>query len=69
MDIIERTVINFYYKNYLQKYFSRRRRIKRYNVFLGIKSSTILWVGCIVTVDIENSKVNIEFKYEPFIEE
>ncbi|XKM13539.1 DUF600 family protein [Orbaceae bacterium ac157xtp] len=33
-----------------------------------IENNLTAWIGCIITVDIENSKINIEYKYEPFIE-
>lgn len=43
--------------------------LKRYTLDNNLTNGHPIWTGCIVTVDIENSKINIEFKYEPFIEE
>lgn len=43
--------------------------LKQYTLDNNLSNGYPIWTGCIVTVDIENSKINIDFKYEPFIEE
>lgn len=43
--------------------------LKKYTLDNNLTNGNPIWIGCIITVDIENSKINIEFKYEPFIEE
>ncbi|XKM13541.1 DUF600 family protein [Orbaceae bacterium ac157xtp] len=49
--------------------FSELIKLKQYTIDNNLTNGHPIWIGCIVTVDIENSKINIEFKYEPFIEE
>ncbi|WP_392551199.1 hypothetical protein RHO14_06800 [Orbus wheelerorum] len=49
--------------------FSAMLELKKYTIDNNLTNGNPIWVGCIVTVDIENAKINIEFKYEPFIEE
>ncbi|MCX8648770.1 hypothetical protein J3U21_00270 [Gilliamella sp. B2776] len=43
--------------------------LKKYMLENNLTNGKPIWAGCIVTVDLESSKINIEFKYEPFIEE
>ncbi|XKM13540.1 hypothetical protein RCS94_11025 [Orbaceae bacterium ac157xtp] len=43
--------------------------LKQFTLNNNLTNNHSIWIGCIVTVDIEKSKINIEFKYEPFIEE
>ncbi|XKM13543.1 hypothetical protein RCS94_11040 [Orbaceae bacterium ac157xtp] len=43
--------------------------LKQYTIDNNLTNGHPIWVGCIVTIDIEKSKINIEFKYEPFIDE
>jgi len=44
-------------------------RLRQYTLDNNLTNGNPVWIGCIVTVDIENAKINIDFKYEPFIEE
>ena len=41
------------------------RELRQYYIDNGLPA----WRGCIISVDIENAKINFEFKYEPFIDE
>ena len=43
-------------------------KLRQYSIDNNLTNGLPAWVGCIVTVDIENTKIDIEFKYEPFIE-
>lgn len=43
-------------------------KLRQYSIDNNLTNGLPAWVGCIVTVDIENAKIDIEFKYEPFIE-
>lgn len=42
-------------------------KLRQYYTDNNLTNGQPAWVGCIVTVDIENSKIGIDFKYEPFI--
>ncbi len=41
--------------------------LRKYYLDNNLSNGEPIWVGCIVEVDVEKSKINIEFKYEPFI--
>ncbi|WP_392563855.1 hypothetical protein RHO13_11575 [Orbus wheelerorum] len=43
--------------------------LKKYTLENNLTNGNPIWTGCIVTVDIEKLKINIDFKYEPFIKE
>lgn len=44
-------------------------KLRQYFIDNNLTNGNPIWTGCIVTVDIEKAKINIDFKYEPFIEE
>ena len=41
--------------------------IKKYFIDNNLTNGKPIWAGCIVEIDIKNSKINFEFKYERFI--
>ena len=41
--------------------------IKKYFLDNNLTNGEPIWAGCIVEIDIKNSKINFEFKYERFI--
>ncbi|MBI0096526.1 MULTISPECIES: hypothetical protein [Gilliamella] len=41
--------------------------IKKYFLDNNLTNGEPIWTGCIVEIDIKNSKINFEFKYERFI--
>ena len=41
--------------------------IKKYFIDNNLTNGEPIWAGCIVEIDIKNSKINFEFKYERFI--
>jgi len=41
--------------------------IKKYFLDNNLTNGKPIWEGCIVEIDIKNSKINFEFKYERFI--
>ncbi|AJA44762.1 hypothetical protein C7375_1633 [Frischella perrara] len=41
--------------------------LRKYYLDNNLSNGEPIWVGCIVEVDVKKSKINIEFKYEPFI--
>ncbi|RKS85746.1 hypothetical protein DES39_1159 [Orbus hercynius] len=43
--------------------------LREFTIVNNLTNGNSIWIGCIVTVDIEKAKINIDFKYEPFIEE
>lgn len=43
--------------------------LKQYTLENNLTNGNPIWVGCIVTIDIEKANIDIDFKYEPFIEE
>lgn len=45
------------------------KELRQYFIDNNLTNGNPIWTGCIVTVDIEKAKINIDFKYEPFIEE
>lgn len=45
------------------------KELRQYCIDNNLTNNQPAWIGCIVTVDIENAKISIDFKYEPFIEE
>lgn len=49
--------------------FSALFELKQYYLDNNLTNGKPIWVGGIMTVDIENSKISIEFKYEPFIDD
>ena len=44
------------------------RELRQYYIDNNLINSLPAWRGCIITVDIENTKIDFEFKYEPFID-
>lgn len=48
--------------------FEAMLELKQYTLNNNLTNGKPIWVGCIVIVDIKNSKINIDFKYEPSIE-
>ena len=42
--------------------------LKKYFLDNNLTNGEPIWTGCIVEIDIKNSKINFEFKYEPFID-
>lgn len=42
--------------------------LKKYFLNNNLTNGNPIWTGCIAIVDVENSKISIEFKYKPFIE-
>lgn len=45
------------------------KKLKQYTLDNNLTNGQPIWTGCIVTIDIENAKINVEFKYESFIEQ
>ena len=43
------------------------RELRQYYIDNNLTNGLPAWRGCIITVDIKNSKINFEFKYERFI--
>ena len=41
--------------------------LKKYFIDNNLTNGKPIWAGCIVEIDIKNSKINFEFKYERFI--
>ena len=41
--------------------------LKKYFIDNNLTNGKPIWAGCIVKIDIKNSKINFEFKYERFI--
>ena len=41
--------------------------LKKYFLDNNLTNGEPIWTGCIVEIDIKNSKINFEFKYERFI--
>ena len=44
------------------------RELRQYYIDNNLTNGLPAWIGCIITVDIENAKIDFEFKYEPFID-
>ena len=44
------------------------RKLRQYYIDNNLTNGLPAWIGCIITVDIENAKIDFEFKYEPFID-
>ena len=47
--------------------FHTMLEIKKYFLDNNLTNGEPIWTGCIVEIDIKNSKINFEFKYERFI--
>ena len=47
--------------------FQTMLEIKKYFLDNNLTNGEPIWTGCIVEIDIKNSKINFEFKYERFI--
>ena len=47
--------------------FHTMLEIKKYFLDNNLTNGKPIWAGCIVEIDIKNSKINFEFKYERFI--
>ncbi|WP_392563029.1 hypothetical protein RHO12_06085 [Orbus sturtevantii] len=45
------------------------KELRQYCINNNLTNGLPAWIGCVITLDIEKSKINIDFKYEPFIEE
>ena len=43
------------------------RELRQYYIDNNLTNGLPVWRGCIITVDIENAKIDFEFKYERFI--
>ena len=43
------------------------RELRQYYIDNNLTNGLPAWIGCIITVDIENAKIDFEFKYERFI--
>ena len=43
------------------------RELRQYYIDNNLTNGLPAWRGCIITVDIENAKIDFEFKYERFI--
>ena len=43
------------------------RDLRQYYIDNNLTNGLPAWIGCIITVDIENAKIDFEFKYERFI--
>jgi len=43
------------------------RKLRQYYIDNNLTNGLPAWIGCIITVDIENAKIDFEFKYERFI--
>ena len=43
------------------------RELRQYYIDNNLTNGLSAWRGCIITVDIENAKIDFEFKYERFI--
>ena len=43
------------------------RKLRQYYIDNNLTNGLPAWIGCIITVDIENTKIDFEFKYERFI--
>ena len=43
------------------------RELRQYYIDNNLTNGLPVWIGCIITVDIENAKIDFEFKYERFI--
>ena len=43
------------------------RELRQFYIDNNLTNGLPAWRGCIITVDIENSKIDFEFKYERFI--
>ena len=48
--------------------FHTMLEIKKYFIDNNLTNGKPIWAGCIVEIDIKNSKINFEFKYERFID-
>ena len=48
--------------------FHSMLELKKYFLDNNLTNGKPIWVGCIVEIDIKNSKINFEFKYERFID-
>ncbi|WP_392558684.1 hypothetical protein [Orbus mooreae] len=42
-------------------------KLRQYFIDNNLTNDQPIWTDCMATVDIENSKISIEFKYEPFM--
>jgi len=47
--------------------FHSMLELKKYFLDNNLTNGEQIWTGCIVEIDIKNSKINFEFKYERFI--
>ena len=47
--------------------FHTMLELKKYFLDNNLTNGEQIWTGCIVEIDIKNSKINFEFKYERFI--
>ena len=45
----------------------RVTELRQYYIDNNLTNGLPAWIGCIITVDIENAKLDFEFKYERFI--
>ena len=43
------------------------RELRQFYIDNNLTNGLPAWIGCIITVDIENTKIDFEFKYERFI--
>ena len=48
--------------------FHSMLELKKYFLDNNLTNGKPIWEGCIVEIDIKNSKINFEFKYERFID-
>ena len=48
--------------------FHTMLELKKYFLDNNLTNGKPIWVGCIVEIDIKNSKIDFEFKYERFID-